>query len=233
MIDIHCHILPGIDDGAKTMDEAVAMATLAAADGILTIVATPHVNNTLHPPEEIALLVQELNTELRQRKIAVNIVAGADVSSLIPAQHAAGYAINGSRYMLLEFPHTHLPKTARDTLFQLNTHGITPIITHPERNPSIASDPGLLLDLLTSNALVQVTADSLTGEFGDQARQCAEYLLKKNAVHFIASDAHSTTSRRPQLSHGLKAAAKIIGDIAAERLVMTNPLAVVSGLPMY
>jgi protein-tyrosine phosphatase len=232
MIDLHCHILPDIDDGPKTFDESVAMARMAAADGIAVIVATPHLNEKLYDPVEIGRRVSWLNHLLRTSKIPVSILAGADVSVVFRPGQVQGFTINDTEYILVEFPHTHLPKNATDILAQFVDNGYKPIITHPERNPSISANPKLLLDLLDEHRYVQVTAGSLTGDFGQAAQQCAQHLLRAGVVDVIATDAHSTSYRKPQLSLGVKAAAEIVGAEAAQRMVFGTPVKIISGLAL-
>lgn len=232
MIDIHCHILPDIDDGPKTFDESMAMARMAAADGIAGIVATPHLNEKMYDHVEISRRVSWLNHLLRQEKIPLSIMRGADVSVVFKPTELQGFTVNDTEYILVEFPHTHLPKNSKDILFDFTANGYKPIITHPERNPSISGNPKLLLDLLGEGIYVQVTAGSLTGEFGKGAQQCAQHLLRAGVVDVIASDAHSSTWRKPQLSSGMKAAAEIVGVDAAQRMVFGTPVKIISGLAL-
>jgi len=229
MIDIHCHILPGIDDGARNVVESLSMARVAAEDGITHIVATPHVRETLYPVDFLKKCVEDLNAELNEQQVPVEILYGADVYAMLPPEEVLGYAINNTQYMLVEFPYTYMPGNAKDILFNLALCGLTPIITHPERNPSVMRNPETLLSLLTGDVYVQVTADSLTGNFGHEVQQCAFYLLKKEAVHFIASDAHSAEGRQPVLSEAVNRAEKIVGKDIARILVEDNPLAVITG----
>lgn len=229
MIDLHCHILPGIDDGAENIKESIHMAKVAADDGISHIVATPHVRDTLHPPDLLKKHVTRLNEELQKDQVPVEILYGADVYAMLPPREVLGYAINNSQYILIEFPYTHIPANAADIIFNFKLQGLIPIITHPERNPSVIRDPEKLFSLLTGNVYAQVTADSLMGNFGMQIQECTFYLLKKGAVHFIASDAHSAIARGPILSEAVKVAGKIIGKEQARMLVNDNPLAVISG----
>jgi protein-tyrosine phosphatase len=130
------------------------------------------------------------------------------------------------------FPHNYLPSNFKEILFSLALQGLYPIITHPERNLAIMKRPSLLFDMLHSNVLVQITAGSLTGEFGRDEQACASYLLRKEAVHFIATDAHSADFRCPVLSEGLQFAAKIIGKERAKKLVCDNPDAVLKDEPI-
>ena len=233
MIDIHCHILHGIDDGPQSIEESTGMAKVALLDGITTIVATPHIKNTLIPPELIQEKIDELKRRLALDNIPVGILKGADVNAAISPAFLNNYTINGTKYILFEFPHTHIPVNARDLIFKAVTSGLHPIITHPERNPSIIKNPQLIADLAASGAFVQITAGSLTGDFGLDAKHCAIHLLKLRVVNFIATDAHSTSLRRPVLSEGLKVAEKILGADNACRLVMENPESVINGRPLY
>ncbi len=232
MIDLHCHILWDIDDGPSDFDGSMAMARLAAADGTRQLVATPHVQDMLHSPELIAEKVARLNQALRDAEIDLEILSGGDNLYNLGVENLARYSINGTRYVLVEFPHTHLPAQAGDTLFAALNHGLVPIITHPERNPSIVQNPKLLFELVENGALVQLTADSLTGGFGPAAKACARYLLKKKMVHFLASDGHSSKHRPPTMSAGFKAASKIVGKDAARMLVFDNPAKVVQGIEL-
>jgi len=232
MIDIHCHILPDIDDGPNNFDESMAMARMAAADGIAGIVATPHLNEKMYDPVEISRRVSWLNHLLRQEKIPLSIMRGADVSVVFRPTELQGFTINDTEYILVEFPCTHLPKNSKDILFDFTVNGYKPIITHPERNPSISGNPKLLLDLLGEDIYVQVTAGSLTCEFGKGAQQCAQHLLRAGVVDVIATDAHSSTWRKPQLSAGMKAAAEIVGVDAAQRMVFGTPAKIISGLAL-
>ena len=229
MIDIHCHILPDIDDGASDMDESIQMARIAASDGITRIVATPHVKDTFPPLRGIKDSIERLNHTLKQNNISVEILQGADVYALLDPSLFKGYTINHTEYILIEFPHSHFPIQAKEAIFRIITGGYRPIITHPERNPSIIRNPHLMIELLDDNIHLQITADSLTGAFGPDSQACASYLLSKDVVSFIATDAHSAHHRRPVLSEGLRAAEKIIGKEKALRLVTTNPQAVING----
>jgi protein-tyrosine phosphatase len=229
MIDLHCHILPGIDDGPTDMAESIAMARLAADDGITTIVATPHLKDYIYPALRIETAVGELNRQLADRDIPVKILRGADIYAMLSTSLIRDYTINGTKYLLLEFPHTHMPKDAASIIFNAMVSGLNPIITHPERNPSVVKDPDIILGLHDNGALIQITAGSLTGHFGPDAKECALYLIKKRAVEIIATDAHSINGRLPILSDGLAVAKRTVGHELAIRMVFDNPLAVISG----
>lgn len=223
MIDLHCHILPGLDDGPIDLQQSLKMAQIAVKDSITTIAATPHVQDLSQSIEGIETTVAYLNNELQNEGIPLTIVGGGEFSMMLNPEYISGYSINGSKYILVEFPHTHLPRSAAEDLFNIQTMGYIPIIAHPERNPSVMENPDCLLELLDSNVLVQLTAASLCGTFGTQIRNCSRYLLKKGAVDILASDAHDAEYRKPVLSKALKLASKLIGKEKAKMLVYDTP----------
>jgi protein-tyrosine phosphatase len=229
MVDIHCHILPGIDDGPGDIQESIRMSEIAARDGITRIVATPHIKHKLLPFKEIKDKVEELNSRLTAKGIPVEVLQGADVNALMDVSLLEGLTINKTNYILIEFPHSHIPLNAREAVFTMVVNGYRPIISHPERNLSVMKNPDILTGLVDAGALVQVTAESLTGGFGPDMRQCAFYLLSKGVVDFLATDAHSSQWRRPVLSEGLKAAENVLGRESASLLVNANPEAVLAG----
>ncbi len=232
MIDIHCHILPGIDDGPKDIQESINMAKIAARDGITKIVATPHINNILHPVASIRSSIAFLNKRLSELDIQVEILQGADVNAMLDVSLLKGYTINNTQYILIEFPHSHLPSSMKEVLFKMMIKGYRPIMTHPERNGSVLKDPRVLFELIDGGVLAQITADSIIGTFGVDIQECARYLLKRDMISFIATDAHSSSHRRPILSKGLKMAEEIIGKENALKLVTINPEAVLKGKPL-
>jgi len=233
VIDIHSHIMPDIDDGARSVKEAVAMAEIAAADGIEMMVSTPHMFNGLsHNPEpsEIMDRVKALQSAVGS---TLKILPGNEVhiSHEIADQVKTNRVtrINNRNYMLVELPQLTVPLGLDDLFYKLQLQNVCPILVHPERNAQIQAHPSLVVGFVEHGILVQVTAMSLTGEFGAIARQCAEILLRHNCVHFIATDTHRTERRPPILSKGRDAAAHIIGVTKARKLVYDNPLAVVNG----
>ena len=229
MVDIHCHILPEIDDGAQDIEEAVEMGRIAFLDGITTIIATPHVKEAPCPVGQIESLVALLNSRLAAQDIPVKILCGADVSAMLDVTLMQGYTLHQTHYILIEFPHAFLPKNSREIVFKMRLNGYCPIMTHPERNVSVINDPRLLFELCQTGMLVQVTADSLAGTFGVDIQECACYLLKKGVVDFIATDAHSSRYRKPVLSEGLEVAGRIIGKAKAMELVTVNPAMLLKG----
>ena len=238
MIDIHCHILPGVDDGPDSQEESLEMARLAVKDGIRAVVATPHTLNGIYTNslEQIIVSVHSLQKIFSKNNIDVLLYAGADVH-LCPrllekiSSGDAPTINNNGKFILLELPSMTIPKKeVKDEIFALKLNGVTPIITHPERNAIIQRDPEILYEFISMGALSQVTAMSLTGSFGRRVKQLADVLLKHRLAHIIASDAHSSDSRPPVLSHAVDIAAHIFGNNnEAERMVTEVPSAIVSG----
>ena len=237
MIDLHCHILPGVDDGASDLTESIDMARLAIADGIHTVVATPHSLNDVYynPLAKVLDVVGSLNDVLKTDGLELKICPGSDAHicsrmvERIAAEDAATINLTG-RYILAEFPSQVIPADSRNELFRLKLNNITPIITHPERNLVFQHKLDFLYDLVEMGALIQITAMSVTGELGEEAMTCSHELLKRRLVHVIASDAHSPRHRPPILSHAVEAAAHVIGDEKAARAMVTEwPAAILAG----
>jgi len=205
------------------------MARLAALDGITKIVATPHLKDSVHPAGDVQRRVDELNARLAEQGVPLQVLRGADANAMLDPSFLRQHTLNGTDYVLVEFPHSYLPKSMRSIIFRFVVEGFRPIVTHPERNGSILRNPGLISHMLESGCLVQITADSITGQFGPDVRDCSLYLLETGVVSFIASDAHSSRGRRPVLSEGLRVAEGILGRERAARLVTANPEAVIAG----
>lgn len=233
MIDLHCHILPGVDDGPAAIEESVAMAAAAVRDGTRTIVATPHggewsYNGTF---AETLQRTGNLQAELARRGIELELLAGLEVHIApdLASRHARGnaFTLNGSRYLLVELPFQVMPAYTEQALFDLQLRQLVPVIAHPERNAQIVARPEILKGMVDRGMLAQVTAGSLTGLFGQKTREAAELLLTHNLVHVIASDGHSASDRGPILSAAVKRAGELIGQEAAEAMVTTTPLAII------
>lgn len=201
MIDIHCHILPGIDDGAASFTDSIAMANAAVEQGIDTIIATPHHRNGKYNnvKSDILAYTEELNTMLQRENIPLTILPGQETrlngDMLTDLEQDELLTLNHTRYLFVEFPFDHMPRYAKRMLFDLQVAGYTPVIVHPERNRDILEHPSILYDLVHKGALTQVTAGSLTGEFGKKIQKYTNQLIEANLAHFIASDAHNTTTR--------------------------------------
>ncbi|MFZ2631252.1 MAG: CpsB/CapC family capsule biosynthesis tyrosine phosphatase [Desulfosalsimonadaceae bacterium] len=229
MIDVHCHILPDLDDGPSDFGESLEMARIASRDGIYKIIATPHVSDGKYSFTDISKRVEQFNRLLKKNRIPLLVYPGAEVSMGLDPAMFPKYTLNNTNYILLEFPHDHLPSYAEKILSWLCSKGLRPVIAHPERNYSVIRAPEVLLKLLNNNIHVQITAGSLTGDFGVDIQYCADFLLDSGKVDIIASDAHSREFRTPVLAKAVAIAANRIGNRAAQRLVSTNPAALLAG----
>ncbi len=226
-----------MDDGSQSEEESLSMARKAVRDGIHTIVATPHTLNGVYtnPARQVTSRATDLQRALTDNHIELKLYAGADVH-LCPRMMdrietgEAGTINNAKKYILLELPSQAIPPAVKDEIFTLMVNGITPIVTHPERNPTIQHNMNVLYELVRMGALCQITAMSITGDFGATIMRCAERLLTHRLVHVIASDAHSADTRPPVLSVAVEAAAEIMGSYEdSERMVKDVPAAILSG----
>ncbi|MBO0961032.1 tyrosine protein phosphatase [Neobacillus sp. MM2021_6] len=200
MIDIHCHILPGIDDGAKNVEDSLIMAKEAVKEGIHTIIATPHLNSQYdNRMPSILTKVDELNRSLQEANISMRILPGQEprIFGEILADLESGdiQTLNDSQYLFIEFPSSHVPRYTEKLLFDIQVKGLTPIIVHPERNAELIERPETLYKLVEKGALTQVTASSLCGYFGKKIKNYSMQLIEANQTHFIASDAHNVVNR--------------------------------------
>ena len=244
MIDIHSHILPGIDDGAGDLEEALEMARLAVADGIRVMVATPHLfkhqSMDLDAINEKSVILERLDRfrdRLAAEGIALEILPGCDVplsadTLRLLAEDRVLTVNDGKRYLLLELPHFSIPPTLEDICFRLQSLGLTPIITHPERQPLIQERPERLGRLVELGCLAQLTAGSLTGGFGRRIARVSRQLVKKGYIHLLASDAHNTRGRPPILSQAVSALSKLVGPEQARAMVTLTPEKIIKGEPV-
>ncbi|HEX9830241.1 MAG TPA: CpsB/CapC family capsule biosynthesis tyrosine phosphatase [Thermodesulfobacteriota bacterium] len=211
MVDIHCHLLPNVDDGPKSWEESLEMARLAVEDGIRVAVTTPHwIQGTKWDPypEEIRDKVRELNERLKEEKIPLTVLPGMEVAIAenLPELVSSGriLTLGDGKYLLVEIPVISLPLGVEEIIFGLKTIGISPILAHPERNKEIQKNPKKVLELVRTGASVQVTAGSFCGYFGEKAQRCVLELAKLGAVNAIASDAHNVDNRPPIVTGGLR-----------------------------
>ena len=237
MVDIHHHLLWGLDDGAKNLETSVAMARASAADGVTAIVCTPHANGQYSfDPARNQSRAQELQQLLDAEGIAVKVGLGCDFhlsyDNIVEAkQTPAKFSINGLGYLMVEIPDYGVPPSLTETFYELQLAGLTPVLTHPERNPTLVADPSRLAEWMRGGVLVQVTGDSVTGDMGKTAERMAHLLLSKRWVHFLATDAHGLDRRPPRLSKARDLVARKYGREYAESLVEANPRAAFEGKP--
>ncbi len=235
MIDIHCHILPGLDDGAETLEVACAMAEMAVADGISHVIGTPHASQAYRfVPDLVRARREEIQARFEGR---LTIATGCDFHLNFEnlqdiRENPARYTLNQGNYLLVEFADYSIPSSLDQALHELQLQGLNPVITHPERNPLIRSQPERLLRWLRQGCSVQVTGQSLLGKFGRAAQDVAEQWLDAGAVHFLASDAHNTTTRPLRLKETFDHVAKMRGKEIARALLIDNPLAALEGRPL-
>ena len=235
MIDIHCHPLPETDDGAKSVEIAIEMCQMAAADGTTHLVATPHCNyNYRFNAEANRATIAELQQAVGEKP---TLMLGCDFhlsfdNLQLLSKSPRDYTVNGSHYLLVEFPEHFVPPQMDQVFYEIECLGLTPILTHPERNPVILRRPELLYHWATRGCLVQITAQSYIGGFGSQAQRAAEKWLDQNLVHFFASDAHDVKYRPPLLSTCYHRLAELNGEEMAELLLTRNQEAVINSKPL-
>ncbi|MFZ3071750.1 MAG: CpsB/CapC family capsule biosynthesis tyrosine phosphatase [Thermodesulfobacteriota bacterium] len=236
MIDIHSHILYGIDDGPKTIEESVEMCRIAALDGIKTIVATPHFKPGVFEPDSIEVYERAriLSERIATEGVELEILVGAEVSltheTIAFVNKTRHSTLNGnSKYFLAETPFDCLPSGWNDHIRAIIKAGKIPVIAHPERNAYFMKYPEKLAELTAAGALVQITASSVTGEFGEDVQRACVRFLRNNIVHVMATDAHGAVKRPPLLSEAVDLVSDIAGEKAAMSLVRENPLAIIRG----
>jgi protein-tyrosine phosphatase len=235
MIDIHCHILPGLDDGAETLEISCAMAEMAVVEGITHVIGTPHANQAYRfVPDLVQARREELQALFEGR---LRIATGCDFHLNFEnlqeiRKDPKRFTLNQRNYLLVEFADFSIPPSLDQALHELQLQGLNPVITHPERNPLIRSQPDRLFRWLRQGCFVQVTGQSLLGKFGKAAQIVAEEWLDAGAVHFLASDAHNTTTRPLRLKETFDHVAKMRGGDIARALLIDNPLAAFEGRPL-
>jgi protein-tyrosine phosphatase len=235
MIDIHCHILPEVDDGPKSWDVSEEMCRMAATDGIEHMVATPHANHRYaYDREFLSGTLQRLQQRIGDSpRFSLGCDFHLSYENLQDVMvRPERYVIGNSRYLLVELSNYSIPVQIAETFQKLMEIGITLILTHPERNPILQRAPQQILRWVEMGCAVQVTASALTGAWGEMAWQAAQWLLKRDAVHFLATDAHDTKRRPPVLSQGRDEVAELCGADVARALVEENPSAVVRAQPL-
>lgn len=239
VIDIHCHILPGIDDGAQTIEDSISMARLAVQEGITSIIATPHYKNGSYEnkKQDILVKVEELNNVLQQEAIPLQILPGQEPR--IYGELLADYendeilTLNyGEKYLFIELPSGHVPRYTERLLYDIQMRGLTPIIVHPERNSEIIQNPDILYHLVEKGTLTQVTASSVAGYFGKSIKKFSLQLIEANLTHFIASDAHNVAKRSFKMTEAIDVVQKEFG-MDMVYLLTENAELLVEGKAVY
>lgn len=232
MIDLHCHFLPGVDDGPEQLDEAIQLAEAAVANGIRAAALTPHVHPRRYPNTRASLqqVFQDFQQTLIQRNIPLQLFLGGEVRfspeslELILADNVPFYGeVDGYKIMLLEFPHEMIPAGSLQFVEKLLSMNIRPLIAHPERNKTVMNVVDSIRPFTDAGCWLQVTAGSLTGRFGRVAQKVALQLLEDELIWVLATDAHTLTTRPPDLASGRDAVAEIMGPRLAKRMVLDRP----------
>lgn len=232
MVDIHCHILPAIDDGSESWEMTAAMCRMAAMDGITHIVATPHCDLHFEYDREHFTDMLATLSEIAYGRLTFSIGCDFHMSphnvqdAMTDPQR---FAIGDTHYLLVEFDHHSIPANAAEQLLAVTSRGMVPIVTHPERNAYLMKHPRTVLRFIEEGCLVQVTANAFTGFWGPKSKKAAEWLLHRQAVHVVATDAHNLEMRPPVLSAARDRVAALAGAEVADALVTHNPSAIVAG----
>ncbi|GBG94522.1 exopolysaccharide biosynthesis protein [Ligilactobacillus salitolerans] len=216
IVDLHCHILPGIDDGSPDLQSSLALANEAVRDGVTHILATPHHldNDYVNHAQQVVQAADKFQAELDQRQIPLTVFPSQEVhinGDLLDHYDDLLGIDETKKYMLLEFPHGEVPRYADRVIFDLKKHGTTPVIVHPERNKGIQNDLDLLYGFIQNGALAQVTATSYVGGFGDHVAKIAHQMVENNLVQIVASDAHALQGRKFVLGEALEQIAHDFG----------------------
>ena len=236
MIDIHTHILPGIDDGSKTIEESIEISRKAKDAGVNTIVATPHI---LERPSEsnwqrVRDSFKSVKQRLRVKRVDIDLILGAEffISPDLPKTIKENRELsinNGNKYVLIELPMNEIPHFTEQTIFELLLQGIVPIICHPERYIEIQKDANKLSNLIRKGALTQLNSGSLMGRYGKKVQKTAKTLLAHNLIHMIGSDVHSVSKGSYSLLQSVKQATKVVGKKRAKEMVTAIPRKVING----
>lgn len=238
MIDLHCHLLPGIDDGPSTIQESLELCRIAENDGITHVVVTPHIHpgrwdNSL---QVIQSKVRQLTSILHQKEVQLRIGFAGEVrltDDIIRQVNLAEIpyygVVDGYQIMLLEFPHAHIIPGSEKIIEWLLSQGIRPLIAHPERNKRVMNDPASILPFVEAGCWLQVTAGSLLGNFGEKAQIVAEQFLQDDVITVLASDGHNTKARPPKMSEAFQLVCRDFGRDLAEKLMIHSPKEIAFG----
>lgn len=237
MIDLHCHLLPGLDDGATNLEMSLAMAQLAVDDGITVVACTPHIHPGIYhnTGSQILAATDRLREALQQAGIDLRLVSGADAHMTVRFTDKLAkreiLTLADSRYVLVEPPYHVAPMRLEQFFFEILASGYVPVLTHPERLRWIADLYPAVQRLIRNGVWMQITAGSLIGQFGREPKYWAERMLANGHVHLIASDAHDPHVRVPNLSSGLEFASRHVGEHEATNMVLTRPWGILDNEP--
>jgi protein-tyrosine phosphatase len=236
MYDIHSHVLPEIDDGARSLADSIELCRRAAAEGTRAIVATPHIREGVWPNrrDRIAERVEDLREELKKAQVDIDLVLGAEVflcSDIVDGLGEGAFPTyaEARRYFLFELPSHFILRQVQQLVFEFRTRGLTPVIAHPERNPMLMSSLEALEELTRMGALLQLTAASITGRFGRAARRSAATLIERGLAHAVASDGHHPQYRPTGMRQAYALVAERYGATTAELLLVENPRRIIAG----
>lgn len=239
MIDIHCHIVPNIDDGAKNLDDALEMAKIAYNEGIRQIINTSHYHPSFNyiKGEELLNRVKEFNNILKLNNIDIEIFIGnelyysEDIIEIIEQKEF--YSLNNSRYLLIEFSPLNFPKNILDIIYEIKIRGYIPVLAHVERYKAIHENINLIYECINEGALIQVNSSSIIGKNGNEIKKVSNILLDNNMIHFVATDAHSSIRRRPIVKETYNYIVKKYGEKRAQTLFIQNPSKVINNEELY
>jgi protein-tyrosine phosphatase len=233
MIDTHCHVLPGLDDGPRSTQEALTMARVAVADGIRRMVATPHQDGwDLAAVQNMAVRLQQFQQQVALTRIGLALTCGIEMrlshDLLKRGAEERSHTLNRSRYLLVELPPSDYPLYTGEVVFSLQLRGLVPILAHPERNAAIQDDLDLMTQLVQRGVLGQLAVRSLLASADRTVRSTAQRLLRQGLVHLLGTDGHDAEQRAPRLAEGVRAAARVVGRAQAEAMVTTLPEAILA-----
>ncbi|GIM32010.1 tyrosine-protein phosphatase [Paraclostridium bifermentans] len=228
MIDIHCHILPQVDDGSKSLEESIEMAKIAQNEGIKKIINTSH----YHPDfkyksgEELKTILKSFNKKLKDENIDIEVLLGNELyftdDLLCDFEKLEFHSLNNSKYILVEFSPNNFPNNLADIVYELKLKRYIPILAHVERYPKVQENPNIICDCINEGALIQLNGASVIGKNGKEAEKTSKILLENNMVHFIATDAHSSTKRRPLIKEVYDHISKQYGEENAKNIFEEN-----------
>lgn len=238
MIDLHSHILPGVDDGAADLEMSLRIAKKYVENGYEKVVATPHYieGTRKHSSLELLEKLEELNAAIQVEGLDLKVLPGNEIyispSTVSDIVSGQALTLNNSRFVLLELPSNDVPKYTDTIIYELQIKGYFPIVSHPERNARIIDNPNILHSMLEKGALTQMNLQSLEGMYGKSAMETAQVLLKHNMIHFAATDTHSDGRRSPETRRMLKLLESKVGKETYWRIVYENPEKVIMNKPI-